>query len=1015
MGLADFFRPKYRHSDVKVRLEAVRALTSDEADILATVAKSDKDPGVRRIAIEKLERVELLAELAESESDRANRDLAGSRAAELWVQAACQDEDETLAADALAGLLKLGDDRALVEVATRAADHGLRKQAAAAVRDAKALVELAKTTASPEVRQAAMAKLDDADALRALAIDTTIKELGLAALDKVDAEDALETIAQKAKAKAVRQRARKRLDDLAAAREAARPKESDALRRKKAEKAQWLRAIETLAESFDFEKAGPEVAKAEAAWRELGDTGEATGDERFARAVARFHARKEAAAKALHEPKREVEVRREAAPTPRERPRDPDDVDIINPVHGDVLARKPAPVESDAAREARQKEAAERRAARDAAKAEADAARAREQAEREAKRQEHGERAGALAKSVAALIADMESVAAETGGDPKAVERLLGQAATAFAQLGKVAAAERDALEGRYQAVRGTLVVRISELREGEDWKRWANVPRAEALVAAAKELAEREEAPTLQLLKAVQQAWKEVGPMPGKKSKELWDTFKAHCDAAFARIRQDRAAEDEKLSGNVAAKRELVAAAQALSGSTDFDATAAAMKELQRRWKESGPVPRKVGDELWKEFRTACDAFFERRKPSVEASLRQEQDNAAEKNKLIAAAEAVVAKAPGEAGWGKAIGQIKDLQRAWQEIGRVPRADVEPLWQRFRAACDGLFAKRDAARDAEADAQRAELDAVRADIAAVAAGGDDVAARALAVRAKLAELAERDLEPSAELRGLYDQMVRQVMSEHAEALRGSELDPVAMASARAKLIDRAEKLLPKTAPTVALEGASPADLAQRLKSAMAGNSLWKGDGRDPIEVIDELRARFAAVGPVVGADAEAAQARFDELCAQVRAAHGATGVASERPARAERSERGERPARNERNERRRDRRDRRKDEQSEQVARDVTAGEPVAAAVAAPAPLAAPAPAPVAAPAPAPAPVSARARTSTLPPGVTEALDDDWEAPAAAAPVAAAAPAAAPAPTEGAAAAPEVVDEGWD
>jgi hypothetical protein len=87
-----FFRPKYRHSDVKVRLEAVRALTSDEADILATVAKSDKDPGVRRIAIEKLERVELLAELAESESDRANRDLAGSRAAELWVQAACQDE-----------------------------------------------------------------------------------------------------------------------------------------------------------------------------------------------------------------------------------------------------------------------------------------------------------------------------------------------------------------------------------------------------------------------------------------------------------------------------------------------------------------------------------------------------------------------------------------------------------------------------------------------------------------------------------------------------------------------------------------------------------------------------------------------------------------------------------------------------------------------------------------------------------------------------------------------------------
>jgi len=60
-----------------------------------------------------------------------------------------------------------------------------------------------------------------------------------------------------------------------------------------------------------------------------------------------------------------------------------------------------------------------------------------------------------------------------------------------------------------------------------------------------------------------------------------------------------------------------------------------------------------------------------------------------------------------------------------------------------------------------------------------------------------------------------------------------------------------------------------------------------------------------------------------------------------------------------------------------------------------------------------APAPVAARARTSTLPPGVTEALDDDWEAPAAAAaPAAPAAPAdTAPAATG----APEVVDEGWD
>ena len=100
MGITDFFKPKYRHSDVKVRLEAVRALSSDDADILATVARSDRDPGVRRVAIEKIATADVLAEIAGAEDDRALRSLAGNRAAQLWVTAACQGDDPDQAADA---------------------------------------------------------------------------------------------------------------------------------------------------------------------------------------------------------------------------------------------------------------------------------------------------------------------------------------------------------------------------------------------------------------------------------------------------------------------------------------------------------------------------------------------------------------------------------------------------------------------------------------------------------------------------------------------------------------------------------------------------------------------------------------------------------------------------------------------------------------------------------------------------------------------------------------------------
>src|SRR5262252_594675 len=105
MGIADLFRPKYRHSDVRVRTEAVRALTADDAAILVQIARTDRDPGVRRIAIERITTADVLAEIAAAESERSLRDLAGERAAQLWLSHACSDDPEGAAA-ALTGILK---------------------------------------------------------------------------------------------------------------------------------------------------------------------------------------------------------------------------------------------------------------------------------------------------------------------------------------------------------------------------------------------------------------------------------------------------------------------------------------------------------------------------------------------------------------------------------------------------------------------------------------------------------------------------------------------------------------------------------------------------------------------------------------------------------------------------------------------------------------------------------------------------------------------------------------------
>src|SRR4051812_15138356 len=94
MGIADLFRPKYRHSDVRVRTEAVRALTSEDAAILEQIARTDRDIGVRRLALGKIETAEVLAELAAAESERSLRDFAGERAAQLWTSHACSSDPD---------------------------------------------------------------------------------------------------------------------------------------------------------------------------------------------------------------------------------------------------------------------------------------------------------------------------------------------------------------------------------------------------------------------------------------------------------------------------------------------------------------------------------------------------------------------------------------------------------------------------------------------------------------------------------------------------------------------------------------------------------------------------------------------------------------------------------------------------------------------------------------------------------------------------------------------------------
>ena len=76
-----------------------------------------------------------------------------------------------------------------------------------------------------------------------------------------------------------------------------------------------------------------------------------------------------------------------------------------------------------------------------------------------------------------------------------------------------------------------------------------------------------------------------------------------------------------------------MIAKAKELQESTDFGATTPIMKQIQEEWKTIGHVPRKFSDQLWTEFRAACNIYFENLK-AQKNQVDPEEAEAYEKKK---------------------------------------------------------------------------------------------------------------------------------------------------------------------------------------------------------------------------------------------------------------------------------------------------------------------------------------------------------------------------------------------
>jgi len=197
-----------------------------------------------------------------------------------------------------------------------------------------------------------------------------------------------------------------------------------------------------------------------------------------------------------------------------------------------------------------------------------------------------------------------------------------------------------DEITRRLKAVQSTLTPKIQELRETEEWQRWANVGIQEQLCTKMEALRAVEDPEAVaREVRELQQQWRLAADVPRAQADALWRRFKAAHDEVWARCEAHFAAQAGVRADNLAKKIALCERAEALAGSTNWIQTADEIKKLQADWKTIGPVTRGQEKMIWERFRSACDRFFTRRHADLAQRKTMWAENLAKKDALCAKA----------------------------------------------------------------------------------------------------------------------------------------------------------------------------------------------------------------------------------------------------------------------------------------------------------------------------------------------------------------------------------------
>ena len=243
-------------------------------------------------------------------------------------------------------------------------------------------------------------------------------------------------------------------------------------------------------------------------------------------------------------------------------------------------------------------------------------------------------------------------------------------------ELGPVAKEYREVLWEQFSAATKVINDKRQEYNAQIEQKLMLNFEAKEAIVAKIKEISNtqnnthNEWQKGVREVDALREEFFKIGGVPRKLRTQSWTNFKETV-RNFNKTKNNFYKELKKSQfENLKKKKELVEIAIQNKDNKDLETTAVLMKNIQNQWKKTGHVSRKDSQKLWKEFRAACNHFFDRYHEQKNTGTPEENEAFTQKEQLFEKLKSFTTGEDKETD----LKSLKDLSKQWNALGHVPR-----------------------------------------------------------------------------------------------------------------------------------------------------------------------------------------------------------------------------------------------------------------------------------------------------------------------------------------------------